>query len=194
MTTPTPAPVRLFVLLARAAPVGVILRRGPTGWVQMILWDTKSDQFTPGQWFKGRIFEHKCDLSPDGKLVVYFAKKSGNSYKNPDYGDSWTAISKPPYFTALALWTCYGVERGGGLFSSNETLCLNHHPAQQPHPDHQPQGLQIIQDEDWYADIPIWHERMSRDGWDALQTGKDLARGERRQPEAVGVASLGLLD
>ncbi len=171
-----PAPARLFVLLASNAPVGVILCRGPTHWTQLIKWNTNTDTFEPGQWFKGRIYEDKCGLSPDGKLLVYFAKKGGNSYKNPDYGDSWTAISKPPYFTALALWPVYGMWRGGGLFRSNELVYLNHHPAQQPHPDHQPKGLEIVQDEDWYVDIGILPERMSRDGWETIQTGQDIAR------------------
>ena len=34
---------RLFVVLARDADVGVILRRGPTRWVQMIKWDDWSN-------------------------------------------------------------------------------------------------------------------------------------------------------
>src|SRR5262245_20931756 len=127
MTTP-PAPARLFVLLARNAPVGVILRRGPTQWTQLIKWNTDTDTFEAGQWFKGRIYEDKCDLSPDGKMLVYFAKKSGNAFKHPDYGDSWTAISKPPYFTALALWPIYGIwweGGGGGLFRSDKEVLLN---------------------------------------------------------------------
>jgi len=71
MSEATKSPARLFVLLARKAPVGVILRRGPSDWVQMIHWNTKNDLFTPGQWFHGRIFEWKCDLSPNGKLIIY---------------------------------------------------------------------------------------------------------------------------
>lgn len=41
MTTPC----RLFVILARSTPAGVILRRGPTEWVQLIRWDTSDDSF-----------------------------------------------------------------------------------------------------------------------------------------------------
>jgi len=140
----THPPARLFVLLAREAPVGVILRRGPSQWVQLIRWQTDTDTFEPGQWFRGRIYEHKCDLSPDGRLLVYFAKKSGNSFRHPDYGDAWTAISRPPYFTALALWPVWRTWYGGGLFRSNHTVWLNHHPATKPHPDHQPDGLEPI--------------------------------------------------
>jgi hypothetical protein len=103
MTTP-PAPARLFVLLAREAPVGVILRRGPSQWTQLIKWNTDTDAFEPGQWLKAQILTYSCDLSPNGKLLIYGAYRHGNSRFNPDIGDSWTAISKPPYFTALVLF------------------------------------------------------------------------------------------
>ncbi|HME06727.1 MAG TPA: RodZ domain-containing protein [Bryobacteraceae bacterium] len=38
----------LFILLAREANVGVILRRGPSQWWRVTLWDTKRDHF--GKW------------------------------------------------------------------------------------------------------------------------------------------------
>jgi hypothetical protein len=80
-----PAPARLFVILARRAPVGVIFRRGPSPWVQLIRWDTEHDRFEHGQWFHGRIYERRCDLSPDGSLLIYFASKfSGRARRDPD--------------------------------------------------------------------------------------------------------------
>lgn len=167
MTTKTPAPARLFVLLAREAPVGVILRRGPSNWVQMIHWDTKQDVFTPGQWFHGRVYARKSDLSPDGKLIVYYAHKFNNSIANPSYGDYWTAISKPPYFTALTLWRHSGDSGGGGQFLKNDNLFLNHLYQQTPHVDHQiPDFLHVIQADDYtYLGDEIFADRLSRDGW-----------------------------
>ena len=94
---------RLFVILARAAPVGVIFRRGPSKQVQLIKWDTSKDHFEYGQWFKGRIYERACDLSPNGDKLIYLAAKWG---KKPI--ETWTAISKPPYLTALVLWDNMG--------------------------------------------------------------------------------------
>lgn len=170
------APARLFVLLAREALVGVILRRGPSAWVQMIHWDTKHDIFTPGQWFKGRVFGERCDLSPDGRLLVYFARRSGNSFFHSNYSDSWTAISRPPYFTALALWPLYWVEYGGGLFHSSDVVWLNHPHIMEPHEDHQPQGLEIIQDRLTYRQTGVLAERMKRDGWEPIQIGRDISR------------------
>lgn len=119
MTTNPPA--RLFVLLARSATVGVILRRGPSEWVQMIKWETKKDVFTPGQWFHGRVYEHKCDLSPNGELFVYFAKKyTGKRLLERKY--LWTAISKPPHFTALDIQFDVDTWGGGGVFPEDRVL------------------------------------------------------------------------
>ena len=63
---PTPPP-RLWVVRAKDAPIAVIFRRGPSKQVELILWNMHKDTFERGQWFKGRIYERRCDLSPDGK-------------------------------------------------------------------------------------------------------------------------------
>src|ERR1700761_7760354 len=98
-------PCRVDVLLARAAPVAVLLRRGPTKWVQMLKWHTDHDRFEAGQWFRGHVFSPRCDLSPDGSLFVYFASKFNNrTLFDHEYTYAWTAVSRPPYYTALALW------------------------------------------------------------------------------------------
>ncbi len=55
----TQLPARLFVILARNRPYGVILRRGPGSAVQLIEWDTAADTFTAGQWFRGRVYERR---------------------------------------------------------------------------------------------------------------------------------------
>src|SRR5215471_13433178 len=108
---------RLFVILAREAHKAIIFRRGPSNWVRLIVWNTDNDTFEYGQWFKGRVYEEKCDLSPNGTKLIYFAAKHYKRFDlKAEYKNYWTAISKPPYFTALAMWpeiTTYG---GGGLF------------------------------------------------------------------------------
>jgi len=169
MTTP-PAPARLFVLLAREAPVGVILRRGPSQWVQLIKWNTDTDAFEPGQWFKGRIYERECDLSPDGKLLLYFAYKGGNWSKNPDYTSSWTAISKPPYFTALALWPFGDTRGGGGRFRDNKSIWLHRRDAE-PHPNHLPKGIEVIAPNEGLDDQGLRKE-IERTSWTLRQRGQ----------------------
>jgi hypothetical protein len=41
--------------MARNAHVALVIRRGPSSWSQLTLWDTDRDLFTEGSWFRGRI-------------------------------------------------------------------------------------------------------------------------------------------
>ena len=70
---PENIPARIHAILAREAPKAVVFRRGPSGQVCTLGWDMETDTFTMGQWLKGRIYEYRSDLSPDGELLVYFA-------------------------------------------------------------------------------------------------------------------------
>lgn len=77
---PEKVPARLHVILAREASKAVVFRRGPSGCVCTLGWDLETDTFTMGQWLKGRIYEYRSDLSPDGKHMIYFA----TDYRHPD--------------------------------------------------------------------------------------------------------------
>src|SRR6185369_10123233 len=167
-------PCRLFVILARSAPVGVVFRRGPSKWVQLIKWNTDDDSFEPGQWFHGRIYERRCDLSPTGSRLIYFASKlNKRTLEDPEYTYAWTAISRPPSFTALALWPKGDCWHGGGLFETNRTIWLNHRPdAAKPHPEHKPKGFKVLPNPQAYGeDGPIYARRLIRDGWVQTREG-----------------------
>src|SRR5437667_11968152 len=58
-------PARLHVLFAREAKIGLVIRRGPSKSVCTVLWNRERDTFKLGQWMRGRIYERRCDLSPD---------------------------------------------------------------------------------------------------------------------------------
>jgi hypothetical protein len=116
--------ISLYAILARDARVGVVFRRGPSKQVLLLLWHTDTDQFYEGQWFKGRIYERRCDLSPSGKRLIYFAAK----YKAP-YA-TWTAVSRPPFLTAVAMWPNGDAWGGGGLFTKEKEIPLNHRPTE----------------------------------------------------------------
>ena len=119
---PSSIPPRLHVLLAAQANVGIVIRRGPSKQFCTLLWDRATDTFTLGQWLKGRIYEHCCDLSPDGKYFLYFAMNARRSRIGPL---CWTAVSRAPYLKALAL---YGEEEtwvGGGHFINNKKYTVN---------------------------------------------------------------------
>jgi hypothetical protein len=140
-TMPRPS-CRLFVILGRDAPTALILRRGPSKWYHLVRWRMDSDTFERGAWFHGRIYEERCDLSPDGNLVVCFCH--GGACR-PGYTDSWTAVSRAPWLHALALWpwgTTYG---GGGRFVDNRRLILHVNMPVETHPDHPAYGIEVIQ-------------------------------------------------
>ena len=154
----------LFVIIARESSNAVIFRRGPSRQTLLIKWNMEDDTFEAGQWFKGNIYEHRSDLSPKGDLLVYSAVKHSR-HRDPFY--CWTAISKPPYFTALVLWPDSAIWGGGGLFKSEDTVLLHNHEREVaegfdlkklrvlPFPEHPHQD----------AGEPIYHARLLRDGW-----------------------------
>lgn len=166
---------RVYVYLARQAPIGVIIRRKPSDWVEIIRWHTDNDTFETGQWFMGRIYERRCDLSPDGRYFVYFASKQNPRTFNSDYTYAWTAVSRPPYLTALALYPKGDCWNGGGLFEDNRTLWLNHHSCVgEAHPNHQPPKYFRVdaQLESFGEDSSILPRRLVRDGWELLKAGQ----------------------
>ena len=161
-------PCRIHGLLAKDAPRAVLLRRGPTKWVQLILWHTDTDIFEEGQWFHGRIYETHSDLSPDGSLFLYLARKEKTPERErSSYTWKWTAISHPPYFTALALWPVGEEWDGGGIFLDNRSIWLCHQSAR-AHSDHRPQGLKVQAT----FEPPRFTERSRRDGWEQAQEGR----------------------
>ena len=178
------SPCRLTVFLARKAPLGVILRRGPSSWAQLTLWHRDRDEFVHGQWFHGRIYERRCDLSPDGRHFIYFAAKYGpGSHKDPGgIGESWTAISRPPYFTALSLWPNLGAWYGGGVFTGDNRVLLDATCTLTPHGKGPPPKFRVAA---LPADTAPWQERLLRDGWQLLSRGFD-PRTHRR----VGVQEI----
>jgi hypothetical protein len=169
---------RLWVLLAREAPVAVVFRRGPSRQVQMIKWHLDDDTFEFGQWFKGRVYERRCDLSPSGELLIYFAA----TYKKPLY--SWTAVSKPPWFTALALWPKGDGWNGGGYFTGPREIHLDHfRGGDAPHAEFvsRCRKLHISSLASQLGeDAIVWYMTMGRDGWSFLRSGTWGRYGDTR--------------
>ena len=116
------APARIHVLFARDSEKAVVVRRGPSKSVCTVAWNRRNDTFALGQWFHGRIYERRSDLSPDGKYLIYFAS---DGCWNSDLKGSWTAISRAPYLKAIGLWAKGDCWNGGGLFTSPNRYWLN---------------------------------------------------------------------
>ena len=50
-----------------------------------------------------RVYERRSDLSPDGSLFVAFVPVRVKRKQKGRSADSWIAVSRPPWFSALAL-------------------------------------------------------------------------------------------
>ena len=105
--------VRLHLFFARDNDRAVILRQGPARLFRMILWHRDTDTFEDGQWIRNKVYADRCDLSPDGEHFVYFLLDGRWS---SEARGTFTAISKPPYWTALALFPQGDTWGGGGVF------------------------------------------------------------------------------
>jgi hypothetical protein len=156
---------RLHVIFARNATKAVVFRRGPSKWTLLLTWDTKTDVITPGDWHYGRIYERRCDLSPNGDRLVYFC----NSYQKAtaDLSDAWTAVSKPPSLFPIAAWPKGDCWHGGGTFDGENILRLNHFPEQaMAHPAYQSAKLVVTPNPNAMGeDAPVHNEHLVRDGW-----------------------------
>lgn len=192
MSTPPP---RLAVLAARDAPIAVVLRRGPTDWTRLSLWDTATDDVTHGGWLHARVPWRRCDLSPDGRLFVAFVADHGRGGDEGDDSDhdwrrdTWVAISRPPWWHALALWFNGTTWDHGGFFP-DATACTIQSGA--PDVGEVPPWFDAGGDlpeprpGPAWTDVTVPHNRRVRDGWTEVEPGwweRPLAR-----PGAAAVA------
>ena|SRR5215471_8492874 len=163
------SPCRLHVYLARRAPLGAVLRRGPAAWARLSLWRTDTDTFEHGQWIHARVFERRSDLSADGSLFITFIRTTAARLRAGQRADSWIAISRPPYFTALALWFVGGTYCTGGMFPEDRAVWLGWRA--EPDTGNLPGWLarartlpHIDRTNNW-TDRTVFHNRLLRDGW-----------------------------
>ena len=179
-------PPRLAVLAARDASVAVVVRRGPTDWARLSLWDTATDEVEHGGWIHARVPWRRCDLSPDGRLFVAFVADHGRDPDAP-LRDTWVAISRPPWWYALALWFNGTTWDCGGFFPDASSCAVGSGvpdagdvPAwfdtDAPIPEPRPGPA--------WTDVTVPHNRRVRDGWTEVRSGW----WERRLATPGGVA------
>lgn len=108
--------VRLHLFFATENDCALIVRQGPTRQFRMILWHRDTDTFEDGQWVKQKVYIERCSLSPDGRHFIYFMLDG--KWSNETRG-SYTALSRPPYWTALSLFPGGDTWGGGGVFLDN---------------------------------------------------------------------------
>ncbi len=162
----------------------MVIRRGPSRHTALIGWDRRLDQFAVGQWLYGRIYERRCDLSPDGKHLIYFAM---NGRWSSEAKGSWTAVSRAPYLKARTLWAKGDCWNGGGLFLTNETYWLNGGRSAHTKMNDQT-GLAVVDappfEVSFGGECPgVYYLRLQRDGWLMKRSIPDGKGGEITQFE-----------
>jgi len=158
-------PARLHVLLARNAKIGLVIRRGPSKSVCTVLWNRQRDTFKLGQWLRGRIYERRSDLSPDGKHFIYFAMNG--RWKSETKG-SWTAIARVPNLKAVSLFAKGDCWHGGGMFLSDQEFWLNDGYGHiEMKKSNQLRRNVNGQPKDYFGGecLNVYYNRLQRDGW-----------------------------
>lgn len=181
--TPKAPPPRIWVVRATRARSAAVFRRGPAQVVQVSKWSLDTDTIDYGQWLKGRIYERRCDVSPSGEYLVYFAANH-----RPPHG-SWTAMSRLPWLTALGFWPkgdCWG---GGGVFLGDDRLALNHQIVDvskfartfRRSLTIEPFGVRSGGGEDG----PINRAVLAKGGWRSIANAKEGSGFEKESPDRL---------
>jgi hypothetical protein len=162
-------PCRLYVLVATHTPLALIVRRGPSRWWHLLKWDLERLTIEPGAWFRGTLYPRRSDISPDGRLFGYFALRN-----SPAPWDTYFAVSKVPWLTALAAWRTSGTWTGGCQFSRGGRLAISGCMETQPFHGRYPKVVTDGMSTDWVRrDLQNEYKR----GWKALPDDlEDLCR------------------
>jgi len=159
-----PAPARIHLLAAREAPYVVVIRRKSSRLVHILRWNTQTDEIEHGSWFNGRLYEKRCDLSFDGRYMIYLAMGST--------GTTWTGVCKPPFLRTKVDWPNVGTWHGGGVFQSPTRLEINPGQAQEDALDavakqgaSLPFKIGILANPGYGEDEAVLYPRLERDGF-----------------------------
>jgi len=170
-------------LLASTASTAVLFRRGPSRWTRLYTWNTRTDTITPGSWFTGRLYEWMSDLSPDGQHLLYVArnesphrKQAAKESLGAESMVTWTALCCPPWVRALGLWNASDGWSGGGIFTDNRTVHLNH-LAKGLKALIEPTGF-TIRGLDNSARVSMLLKAMERTGWQLTAVPEGRGLGE----------------
>ncbi|HSR43194.1 MAG TPA: hypothetical protein VLL48_13495 [Longimicrobiales bacterium] len=64
-------------------------------------WDLSALRYEPGAWIRATLYPQKCDLSPDGRWLLYSALDYRGDW---GAGSIYEAVSRLPWLHALAAW------------------------------------------------------------------------------------------
>ncbi len=167
---------RLHVIVAEGAEVAVVFRRGPAKWWHLLRWDLRTLELESGAWLKGQLYPRRAGISPDGRLLGYFALKG-------EWG-SYFAISKLPWATALAAWKTPGTHTIGCAFGpKGELLIANVMGDGQPFHGRYPYPVEHKKLVAQWGPPGYWQEYQR--GWQVLEEEDSLNRWEMLRQRGV---------
>lgn len=94
--------VKLYAIAALDAPVVAVFRRARKRTI-LYRWDLARGKLEVGAAIDGKIYPRRCDISPDGELLYYFAFMQ-TSEEFLGGTSTFSAVSKLPWLYALAAW------------------------------------------------------------------------------------------
>jgi len=173
-----PVPPRIYCIPALEVPVVAVFRRGPTHWSHVGRWDLAGLTYESGAWLGGRIFPRRCDLSPDGRFLSYFAHKPSATW---ELGEAYVAVSKLPWLTALHAFATCGTWTRGYFFTQDKSATPAREVLDLPIP-YRLQSIPAVQfateRRRGWEEAPDCAPRDPRDAWDQYRN----ARMQKRQP------------
>jgi len=148
-------PARIHLLPAKGSPYVAVIRRKPSKVFHIIRWNTEDDRLEYGSWFKGKLYPQRCDISFDGKWMVYLAMGGNN-------GNTWNGVCLLPRLKTYLEVDNIGTWFGGGYWKNEKELLLNGWG--------EPQGkvpfkLGELNSQFGGEDLGVLYPRLERDGW-----------------------------
>jgi len=153
---------RIHLIAARKAPTIAILQRKRSKLFHVIAIDTEALRITEGSWFRGKLYPMRCDVSFDGKFMVYLAMGAS--------GKTWNGICQLPWLTTLIDAENTGTWFGGGYFASGRVLRTNGWQLTDTvsHQATVPFRLEAYKSRYGGEDLGVVYERFERDGFTRL--------------------------
>jgi hypothetical protein len=168
---------RIHLLVAKHAPTVVIVQRKRAKLFHIVMVDANKRRVEEGSWFRGKLYVLRCDVSFDGKHMVYLAMGSN--------GNTWNGVCRLPWLSTLTEAENMGAWFGGGYFESSKVLRTNGWGSS----DHLPPKRTVapFKLEPYYSryggeDLGVVYERLERDGFKRLgdNWGKERNLGTRK--------------
>ncbi len=154
---------RIHLLVARQAPVVVILQRRRATLFHVVTVKASTRRLAEGSWFRWKLYPLRCDVSFDGNYMVYLAMGAR--------GTTWNGVCRLPWLTTLTEAANMGAWFGGGYFESKTLLRANGWGSASFNPPKRtgaPFELQPYRSRYGGEDLGVVYERLQRDGFRRL--------------------------